>query len=124
MNPEVRTVGLGAGIQVFRGELKNASVVCSLTGLSLRTGKELGVRAGGDTSSEPYEATRKCKTFNLYSLFIPHLLPSHLLTIHPVNNSSVLGLVCWRRTRNTALLPWCSHSKEEPDNSTQGHSET
>ena len=47
VSPEVRTVGLGAGIQVFRGELKNASVVCSLTGLSLRTGKELGVRAGG-----------------------------------------------------------------------------
>lgn len=43
VRPGVRTVGLGAGIQVFRGESKNASVVvCSLTGLSLPTGKELG----------------------------------------------------------------------------------
>lgn len=127
MSPEVRTVGLGAGIQVFRGEFKNASVVVSsLRGLSLQTGKELGVRAGGDNSSEPYEATRKCKTFNLYSLFIPHLLPSHTLTdasIHPVNNYSGLGILCWRRTGNTVLPPWCSYSMEEPDSSTQGHSE-
>ena len=100
--------------------------VPTLRGLSLQTGKELGVRAGGDNSSEPYEATRKCKTFNLYSLFIPHLLPSHTLTdasIHPVNNYSGLGILCWRRTGNTVLPPWCSYSMEEPDSSTQGHSE-
>ena len=35
VSPGVRIVGLGAGIQVFR-ESKNASVVRSLTGLSLR----------------------------------------------------------------------------------------
>ena len=89
------------------------------------TGKELGGKGKRGQFIWALWATRKCKTFNLYPLFMPHLLPSHSLTdpsMHPVNYS-VLGILCGRRTRNTVLLPWCLHSMEEPDNSTQGHSE-
>lgn len=97
MSPEVRTVGSLVQGSRYLEESSRTLSCCELAldDSASRQERNWGIRAVR-TPSEPYEATRECKTFSLYSLHPP---PSALSTltdasIHPVNNYSGLGILC------------------------------